>query len=319
MPTLNLDYTKKLELLHELEDLGHDYKASVVAAELSGRGIPEDTFFFRNQSTFRRAVANDVEKIFWNNGEDDREADHLVFDLNREGIYDMLPEAIVHSQGKRKRTDEAPQKLGQELRRQERDARKFFSPLENEFHHRSLKLDIIERELLKNNNLRRNRQFFNYFFEDSSALSDQQLLVLLHILPLSHKIRGDMELIGLTLSRILNYKVAVTSHWNLQVHRLEKGSAPTLGEGTLGTDTVLNDWFCISNRRYEVRISDVPASTFGDFRAKGRHTNVLNYMLPYFFAADAEYSIVLLPTKEDSALKISDDTAVSFLGFNSYI
>ncbi len=315
-----MNHISKAELLAELRDTGHDYRASVVAAELADHGVAPDTFFFRNQSTFKRAVANDIESIFWNNGEDEGDgADYLVFDLNREGIYDMLPEATVHSQVRKRRADEPNYKAGMELRRQERDARKFFSPLENEFHHRSLTLDRIERELLKNNNVRRNREFFNYFFEDSSALSDQQLIVLLHILPLSHKIRGNAELIALTISRIIGYRALVSQHWMLKTYTLPPLTAPTLGEGTLGNDTVLNDLFSIPARRFDVNIMGVPAAAYPDFTGKGTYRAVLDFILPYFFPANAEFGIVLHPAKDEASLKIEEGDAFSFLGFNSYI
>src|SRR6476661_7698802 len=130
-----LDHIRKSDIIKELEDFNQDFKASVVAAELAGNGVPGDAFFFRNQSTFKRAVSKDIDSIFWNNGEYDQGPDYLVFDLNREGIYDMLPEAMVHTQNRKRTVDEAAYKVGLELRKQERDARKFFSPLENEFHH----------------------------------------------------------------------------------------------------------------------------------------------------------------------------------------
>jgi hypothetical protein len=315
-----LGHIDKSALLGELEAFsGHDFKASVMAAELTNSGLHPDALFFRNQSTFRRAVSKDVEDVFWNNGTDEPGTDYLIFELNREGIYDMLPEAVVHTQARRSQGEEAAYKAGLELRRQERDARKFFSPLENEFHHRSLKLDMVERELLKNDNPRRNREFFNYFFEDSSALSDQQLLVLLHILPLSHKIRGNTALIGLTLSRILGYKVRVTQQWAMRTYSLPADTAPALGVGKLGTDTVLNELFTIPAQRYEVCVMNVPAAAYKDFSGKGRHMNVLNFILPCFFAANADYQIILNPHKDDASFRLTDESKHSFLGFNSYI
>lgn len=317
---VNLDQASKAELINELENAAHfDFKGCVVAAELADHGIPLDSFFFRNQSTFKRAVANDIEEVFWNNADEDNSVDYLVFDLNREGIYDMLPEAVVHAQNRKRKGDEANYRLGLELRQQERDARKFFSPLENEFHHRSLKLDLVERELLKNNNPRRNREFFNYFFEDSSMLNDQQLLVLLHILPLSHKIRGDISLIALTISRIIGYKVLVTQNWAIKTFTLPANTAPVLGAGKLGSDTVLNELFSIPTRRFDVCVQDVQAADHKHFIGKGSYLNVLNFILPYFFPASAEYRIVLSPVKTDAALRLESADAYSFLGFNSYI
>jgi hypothetical protein len=312
-------YTEELwqrDLIKELRQIFHDFKAGVVAAELVDNRVPADTIFFRNQSTFKRPVANDIQTVYWNDLED--QDNFLVFELNREGIYDMLPEAVVHRQNKRSR-DEDQTKMGQELRKQERDARKFFSPLENEFHHRGMRLDMTEREMIKNSNPRRNRQFFNYFFEDSSALSDEQVLILLHILPLSHKIRSDVALISLTLSRILNYDIVVTQKWKHTTFNLPEDVAMPLSEGQLGINTVLNDHFRIATRYYEVRINGLSVEDYHLFTGSGKHLTVLNFTLPYFFPAGAEWAIATEVSTETAPLHVSDDTHASFLGFNSYI
>lgn len=313
-----MEHLEKRRLLHDIQALGADYLASVIAAELVDRGVAVDSIFFRNESTFRRAVAKDIADISWNtdgSGADDL----LLFDLNREGIYDMLPEAMVHTQGRKQRSDDAAYKHGRELRRQEREARKFFSPLENEFHHRSLRLELTERELIEKSNPRRNREFFNYFFEDGVALSDQQLLVLLYILPLSHKIRGDADLIGLCVSRILGCEARVVRRWTMHRYQLPASWIRPLGAGTLGADTVLHERCDMPIRRFELHIDNLQESDYKDYTGKGKHLNVLHFILPYFFPATAEYRIVLNPAQSDARLKTGDAEAHSYLGFNSYI
>lgn len=312
-------YTEELwqrQVIKELEQIFHDYKADVVAAELVDNNVPVDRIFFRNQSTFKRPVANDIQSVYWNDTEDSEP--FLVFDLNREGIYDMLPEAVVHRQSKRSK-DEERSKMGQELRQQERDARKFFSPLENEFHHRGMRLDMTEREMIKNSNPRRNRQFFNYFFEDSSALNDEQLLILLHILPLSHKIRSDVDLISLTATRILNYDIVVTQKWKRTKFDLPEHLVKPLSTTHLGIDTVLNDHFSIPTRYYEVLVNGLSVDDYHLFTGNGKHLTALNFMLPYFFPAGAEWIIATAVQSDTAPLHVSDDTHASFLGFNSYI
>lgn len=311
-----IDLAFRTSLVATLESTGHDFKASVVAAELVDNAIAPDTFFFKNRSTFKRPVSRDIEDIFWNDSDDS--LSQLIFELNREGIYDMLPEAVVHNQTRKVAPGEE-RKLGNELRKQERDARQFFSPLENEFHHRSLKLDTIERELLKNNNPKRNREFFNYFFEDSSMLTDQQLVVLMHILPLSHKICSDLRLVSLTISKILNYKTTVSGRWIQRKHVLPEESALTLSHATLGTDAILNDHFSVPTRYFDVCISGIPTNEYAHFNGWGKHLNVLRFILPYFFPAGADYGISLQCVHEEASLVADDSSTTSFLGFNSYI
>lgn len=309
-------WSEKSDIPEILGDLPYDFKASVVAAELAGNGLSPEAFFFRNQSSFRRPVARDIEDIYWSNGEgrDNR----LIFELNREGIYDMLPEAVIHQQGGRKKTGDAT-KLGNELRREERDARNFFSPLENEFHVRAFMLDMIERELLKNSNPSRNREFFHYFFEDSSLLSDRQLLVLLHIIPLCHKIRGDLELIGLSLSRILNYPVeAVLVHKRERLQLSEDGLG-CLGDAALGVNLIVSDGCDALLATYEIRIRDVAAEDFASFGPGGNHRNVLEFILQYFLPAGTSYAVIPQCLSTEADLRAGGLETVTFLGFNSYI
>lgn len=309
-------WAEKSDIPDILSDLPFDFKASVVAAELAGNGLSPEAFFFRNQSSFRRPVARDIEDIYWSNG-DDRDK-RLIFDLNREGIYDMLPEAVVHQQGGRKKTGDAT-KLGNELRREERDARNFFSPLENEFHVRAFMLDMLERELLKNSNPSRNREFFHYFFEDSSLLSDRQLLVLLHIIPLCHKIRGDLGLIGLSLSRILNYPVEASFVYKQERLLLINNGLGSLGDAELGVNFIVSNGCSAILPEYEIRIMDVAAEDFASFGYRGKHRNVLDFILQYFLPAGARYTLIPQCLSNESDMLTAGGERESFLGFNSYI
>lgn len=310
------DEEEKKHLIDQIRQITIDYKVGVIAAELVENKVSADTIFFKNQSSFKRSVSKDISAVYWNNAED--APSNLVFELNREGIYDMLPEALSHSQTKKSKT-ESNARRSQELRKQEKDARNFFSPLENEFHHRALKLDTIERELLKSNNHRRNRQFFSYFFEESSMLTDQQVLVLMHILPLSHKIRGDEQLIALTATRILGYKVSVVKRWRNKQYKMPENADLNLGERMLGINSILNEQFEIASRYFEVTIHQIPVGEHHHFIGKGKHLNVLKFILPYFFPSNADFGILLEAKKEERQMRSSDEENFSFLGFNSYI
>lgn len=307
---------EELNLIRHLRQITLDYKVGVIAAELVENRVSSDTIYFRNQSSFKRAVSKDISAVYWNNVEG--AASNLVFELNREGIYDMLPEALSHNQSK-KNAQETNAKRSQELRKQERDARNFFSPLENEFHHRALKLDTIERELLKSNNPRRNRQFFSYFFEESSLLTDQQVLVLMHLLPLSHKIRGDLQLIGLTVTRILGYKATVKKIWRKKKFKMPKTSDLNLGDRYLGINSILGVEFEIPASYFELSIHQIPIQEHHHFIGKGKHRNVLNFILPYFFPSNSDYGINLEVKNEDQFFMCSEQDNLSILGFNSYI
>src|ERR1039458_624816 len=102
MPGTDID---KGLLTAELQSLSHDYKATVIAAELMDNGLSADDIYFKNISQFKRFVSKDVESAVWSNNE--QMPDQLVFEVNKEGLYDMLPEGITHSSSQKKSEKEA--------------------------------------------------------------------------------------------------------------------------------------------------------------------------------------------------------------------
>ena len=303
-------------LLEELVELEADFKASVVAAEIA-EAVSQEQIFFRNNSTFRRPVSKDIARVSWS--EDDDQTVQLIFDLHREGVYDMLPEAVVHAPAPASKKDgELNAKRGVILKREERAARKFFAPIENEFEHRSLYLDILEREILRNNNPQRTRQFFEYFFGDSRILSDRQVLVLIYILPLSHKIRGNPRLIALAMSKMLGYEVTVDSKLGMEAHAMT-GRVSALGSAALGIDTVLNDNFSIAEVSYVLTVRGIPTRDYKEFIGSGHHANVMAFVAGYLFPVDAKLAVQLECAPAEKALVTSSEERQSYLNFNTYI
>lgn len=309
-------FQQRQQLLAELAALEPDFKASVVAAEIADSAVSPEDIFFRNNSTFRRPVSKDIANISW--ADDDDFAAQLIFDLNREGVYDMLPEAVVHAPMAKKDKNELDRKRGVIIKQEERAARKFFAPIENEFAHRSLYLDILEREIIRNNNPQRTRQFFEYFFGDSRILSDRQVLILIYILPLSHKIRGAPRLIALAMSKMLGYEVTVESKLDMQAHAIA-GNVPKLGDAVLGIDAVSNDHFSIAEVTYVLTVCGISAKDYPEFLGSGHHANVINFVAGFFFPVAAKMSIQLACAPAEQPLITSSGEHSSYLNFNAYI
>ncbi len=303
-------------LLKEVLHLPEDYKATVIASELIEHGFPPEDIYFRNVSLFRRFISKDVNNILWE--ENENEPDKLVIELNREGLYDMLPDGITHA----KTMKSAQQSVQAEFamhRKQEEHARKFFSTFENEFLHFSLKLERIERDLYDNKNEAVTRDFFEYFYGDSSVLTDIQVLTLLYILPLSNKIRADIKLISQTLTKILNYKIVVSKQKNQQQILNNSADTARLNQSVLGVDTVISDRCMVHSFSYSLTVFDIHFDKYVDFEKNGKCSNVLNFVLPYFFPVGANVNITLLPDEVSRDMKTSTTEESFFLGFNSYI
>lgn len=297
------------EIAKELRFLPQDLKASVVAGELVDNGLNIEKLAFRNISIFRRFVSREIEQVRVE--QKDSENEYLQLDVNKEGLYDMLPEALFHEAKKREPEQSDEQQIkAQKL--QEQSARTFFRPLENEFSRRLLLFDLAERELHKQSNPVKNRQFFEYFFGDASLLSDAQILTLTYILPLSSKIRSNLSLMGLTLSRVLNFNVAVTKEMTCERRATVGKLSARLGAGHLGVNSTIGH-VCVDYRyTYEIHVKEVSAHDYPLFCEGGDHENVIRFISSYFFPAIAEVKVSLYPTTEDSCLKTFTSESVSF-------
>lgn len=309
-----MDINKEL-LLDEFQSISFDFSANVIAAEFVDNGLRKEHIFFNNLSIFKRFTSKDVESLLWK--EDENEPACLVFNVNREGLYDMLPEGLVHSQ-----PAQTPGKEVNEFnfhRAQERYARQFFSVFENEFHFLSLQLEIIEREIVANKNYKRNRKFFEHFFGNSSFLNDSQILTLIYILPLASKIRGNARIISETIFKVLNYKVSVEKKSRKKKLELNDSYTAHLDNCVLSIDTVLSDQCEVNEIYYELSIFDITDEDYVYFIRNGKYYNLIHFMLPYFFPVNTEIVITLKSFEDCKYLKTSTTESLCFLGFNSYI
>jgi hypothetical protein len=295
-----------------LNQLKIDYKSAIVAAEMIENGYPFNEIEFKNLSIFKRFVSKEIEKITLEEIED--QPSQLVIEINREGLYDMLPEAISHPAGK-KHKDETTSEEFARHKEEENDARTFFNPIENEFQNRILYFELLERELLFNTNKKKDRQFFEYFFGNSSILDDRQMQTLLYILPLSYKIRGDQKLISLALSKILNYNVEVTKKYvNCKIEITEDQES----DKCLGVNFVLSNFTSIHYWQYTINIYDVPVDIFPTFTNNGANLNIINFVIDYFFAVNADVAIVPHILQIDKSITLSEHN-IHYLNFNTYL
>lgn len=129
------------------------WKANLLTQKLAAR-LPEKTIMvFRPTGSFRKGLANDVDKYFI-------KGNKLFININRDGIYDMLPKRLFHEIGEQaillstKDFDDFFSKIANE----ESDARKFFLPFDSEIIH---VLCEIEKERI---------DFEDHFFTENIAL-----------------------------------------------------------------------------------------------------------------------------------------------------
>ncbi|OAB78747.1 hypothetical protein [Cochleicola gelatinilyticus] len=210
----------------ELLSVFQNLKAEIIVAELQEKTqLSIEDVLINNNSTFNRPYRRDIigiENI-------DNESRKLRLNLSRNGLYDLLPEGLFHSESLNKKATSfaGKRKLYKD---QEKEARSLFSPIENELFFQRLQIEKNERSLL-NDFYTLKEDFLINFWKIDKNIPREYLLKLVKLLPYSYQIAGDLELTKLCLERILNEKVVFKKTYENIFEKEErfKTESPNLG------------------------------------------------------------------------------------------
>lgn len=272
-----------ISIFEEIESHTESIKAEVLLAELlQNSSMTLDDVIIKNQSSFNRSYRNDL--ILLENV--DNQFEKFAFHLSRNGIYDLVPEGLFHSENK-KNTGESYNSKRKEIKNTEQDARRFFAPIENEFFHQKLEIEKNERKML-NSFYSLEEQFLMDFWKIDTQIQKKILVKLMRLLPNSHQIAGDLELTRLSAEKILGERVVFKKKF--QAIKIKNRNKKNKGV-ILGNDTILGDEeHLFFEPVLEVTIGPVKSEKANNFVQKNA---TLEFMeLFYDFFIPLEYKVL---------------------------
>ncbi|MFA6056723.1 MAG: hypothetical protein WC756_00890 [Taibaiella sp.] len=231
-------------------------KAEALCAELMANGVSFDDLIIKHSGSFRKSYRNDIEIA--EHAKDGSE--QVIIEINRDGIYDKLPEGLFHQTRGGSNTAGLKGMVGEyrRYREEERQARKFFQPIEQEFFRYAVMVEEGERKLqygILNGNLESD---FYRFWNIDQSLPKKPASVLVLIMPWIRQIKGDMQLTAKALSMILAKPVQVEERIVEEQQDDETGFM--LGENvTLSMDTVCGNRFAEPYVQWVFTISSLAA------------------------------------------------------------
>ncbi|MBQ4821282.1 hypothetical protein [Aquimarina sp. MMG016] len=194
------------KIYDELIDTYQNLKAEVFVTEIiENSDLDLTDIDILNQSTFSRSYRRDV--INFKLDTHSSKTDKLQFSLARNGIYDTLPEGLFHAPVKSK-SSITYKELRQKHKTEEKDARNFFTPIENEFFTQKVNIEQNERNLINKFSDFKNN-FLLEFWDLQKDIPNEYSIRLMQLLPYTHRISGDMELTALSLEKIIGEKVTI--------------------------------------------------------------------------------------------------------------
>lgn len=184
------------------------FLGEVICANIMHHEFGADQLSVQFKGGFKKSSSNDVEALTI------KEADgKLMFELqlNRDGIYDKLPEGLFHQTkgNSRVRTVQDAVAEHKRYKEEERQARKFFSPIEQILFMYRVFTEQEEQDALFNLHNGKNDEAWRRFWNFNEKLPREESRRLLQLMPHAFSIKGNAEATETALAYVLDKKVTL--------------------------------------------------------------------------------------------------------------
>jgi hypothetical protein len=255
----------------------HAYlKAEAFCAEMIANGLSFNEIRLIYNSNFKKSYRNEIDSVRFDFNEETNK-DELELVINRDGIYDRLPEGLFHQSKGNSKTSSTAQ-MTEEHRRfkeEEKLARKFFQPLEQELFRYSTMVEQEEINLafgILNGDLKNE---LSDFWDIPEGLPSDPVKKLVQIMPWIKKIKGEIEQTAKALELILNKPVRYDQMDSFD-HKL-----PAQAKGNclfeLGIDTVLGNCFWEQSITWIFYIENISKKEIAAYRPNGAYGKLLKH------------------------------------------
>lgn len=271
-----------------------DLKVEFVLSELLETGLDPDDVIVHALGIFKRRYAKDI------GGGEVREyktskKQYLSLDINRNGIYDLLPKGLLHQPQNRKTNITASEAIEEykQQKRIETESRLFFLPFEQEIYRLLLLLESEERKSIFDvQNILKNQVFIG-FWGIPDIFNEQQICNLLYILPLASFIVGNYRLTKLCFESILNDRVDIDESAPL-IHPILENDHALLNHVYLGVTFVIENSFREVAGSLAISIYPTREEELVSYLEGGTKMKMLRFMFDYFLPYENDITVTIL-------------------------
>ena len=295
-----------------------DIRLEVLVADMLTDQINLEDLLICPAGLFKRRFHKDIEaayiKEFLGN-----EQQFLALEVNREGIYDMLPQGIFHQTERtleREKTGDTVNTIKQQ-REIEAESRKFFLPFEQEFFYLRIRLELEERKYWNEKSDLFLEELFQRIWEFPEFINKKQLSRLIFLLPKVQEIAGDLEAISSFLSYILedDIKARITTGDLC----FEEALVPLLGKAQLGINFIAGDRVADFMPGMEILVRPASPPRLADYLEDGRQRKVLQHLLQYAIPMETNTTIKVLPCVEEMCFLLDSSDHTGRLDYTTYL
>lgn len=297
-----------------------DYRFPVVAIELSQTAVNKNNLQVLRLGGFRRAYKKELASV-----EDAEEieaslhsGDH-VLKVHSNGLYDHLPEELFHYQGRIENFSSLsfPQKH-RIKKEEEKEARHFFHPFENEFSSLLIDLEYTERQLIENGFYSSEAQSLFEEFKFEAPENGISAEALIYFYPLIPHFRANIDFLAFVLTSVLHLPVSCRFLNHPQVEE-EPSAYCYLGESFLGKDTFVGGQYNKTDGHILIEVNELQNKDTEKFLADGEGTKAINFCVNLVMPFDFIYQVKLSFALNQDLSCFSENTRKAFLGYNTFL
>lgn len=313
--------------IDRLNRLPVDLKTEVILADMVEDGISLDDVVVVPAGAFRRSVGRDLDGVEWFETSKGRKR-WLRLTVNRDGLYDLLPEGVFHQPTTNDplRTKEATLREMKIQQQREQAARQFFLPLEQEFYRQRIRLELEERRYqLDTDAVEISDHVLVQFWNLPNFLDTNQVKSVLYLLPMLHQFTGDLDRMALCLEQVLDQRVSlqqqapVTEEIQITNSASETDGVGLLGDWQLGINTVLNGVYCDVMPSIRLTIHITQPDRIMSYLPGGRQRQVVEWFNRYLFPMETSVTITLDIDIDDPGFGLTDDDFAGRLDLTTYV
>ncbi len=294
------------ELKGLLKSLNFDVKAESFFSYFSNG----EKIQYKFQNFFHRGYSNDVIDI--KIAEDDNLKVHYAY-LSRLNFYDIFPEIFFHNQvgSAGFKNMVANYKRRKE---EEKQARKFFQPIENELFNISLDVEKHEQDVISTLGEEEFLLILNKIWDIDRSLPVEEMAKVIKFLPFMHKISGDVNAITYILEHVFNIKINVTEEPVILKSDVYKEKTDLL----LGNSFALEAPKTTFLKKYIFTLIDVRnLNNIQEYFSEGKVNKILSLFLNYTMPFESEFEIRFSIPEEEELFVLDDEPHTGRIGIST--
>lgn len=309
------------KLLKRLNNHSSDIKAEMIISCLLEAGISMNQIIVFLNGQHKRSWSKDVSTIETLKLKDGEEK--IVLNLNQDGIFDSLPEALFHSNIHDKA--DAGKEMAEEsmkLKIEEKEIRNFFIPFENAIYSTKVNLTLKENTLLNKLHSNLLQGVIPNFWDIDASVPEKYTKNLISLLPLSHKIIGNFDLTAQSLSYILHEKIEISiedPHKYFSGGEIQEFQLASLGACSLGVDFICGSDMNGVIGQINIIIGPINNISIEECLNNGYVKKLINCFCNYFVPYEIDVTTEFVFKDEYNNLIMSDDSNNSYLGLNTVL